>query len=209
MQILLLLSSLLLSLSVYAQYPRVATPSASIFAEYSHFRGELEWGDKIQLDGFAFGISHSPHQHGLWAKFDALSEDDFKVDYNEFAIGGQYNFLNDNGLYLLGTLGLGYAWADSEYLSEEVTFLSIPLGLEVGLSFNPNMSFYAGVGYKWLLELQDDRYGSRCNDGTWSNSVGPGTCSWHGGVSYTHWGSEDLVGNVNGFSYRAGMRFNF
>lgn len=27
-------------------------------------------------------------------------------------------------------------------------------------------------------------YGSTCRDGTHSNSVGRGTCSWHGGVAY-------------------------
>lgn len=39
--------------------------------------------------------------------------------------------------------------------------------------------------YDYYVEEQEAYSGgSWCNDGTWSPSVGSGTCSWHDGVAY-------------------------
>ncbi|MER5396961.1 hypothetical protein [Streptomyces sp. NPDC002599] len=36
----------------------------------------------------------------------------------------------------------------------------------------------------WVDRQNEPPHRARCNDGSWSSSVGRGTCSWHGGVAH-------------------------
>lgn len=40
-----------------------------------------------------------------------------------------------------------------------------------------------------------------CKDGTWSNSTGRGTCSWHGGIDRSRGGYGSGYSGLNDFSY--------
>ncbi|AXY59804.1 hypothetical protein [Acinetobacter sp. WCHAc010052] len=174
----------------------------SVSAEYSNFEATLDDRSKIDLDGVALAVSINPHLTGFYGKFEALKNTEFDADYYEFIMGAQINFINYLGLYVLGQVGLGYAWAETPEMYNTVNFMSLPVGLEVGLSLTPELSVYGGVGYKWLWDTTSE---SVCNDGSPSNSTGNGTCYWHGGVAYYN----DTFGDTEGLTYKAGLRFNF
>ncbi len=52
----------------------------------------------------------------------------------------------------------------------------------------------AGVIVGSAISIVPTANAARCNDGTWSNSSGRGTCSWHGGVE----GGSKSYGNSYG-----------
>ena len=103
--------------------------------------------------------------------------------------GGVYNFYDEKNVYINGTAGLGYAWVDgsSEGDSVDLEYLTIPVGVEVGYKFTPNFALYGGLGYKWLYNQQAEA----CLDGE---------CYDAGKLSEL---------DVNGTTYRAGLRYNF
>lgn len=185
-----------------AKYKNQDALNNSLMLEYSKYEADLDGGDKVKLDGFALGVSSAPQKSGWYAKFEALNDNRLDVDYYEFVSGGQLNLFNYNGLYALATAGIGYSWADSSRLDNTVNFVTFPIGLELGYSIIPELSVYGGVGYKWLW---DSTSSTTCKDGTTSNSVGSGTCSSHNGIAYYN----DYVGDNDGVTYKAGMRFNF
>ncbi|AYA02100.1 hypothetical protein BEN74_03930 [Acinetobacter sp. WCHAc010034] len=184
------------------KYKNEAALNASIYAEYSKYEADLDGGDKVKLDGFALGVSSAPQRSGWYAKFEALNDNRLDADYYEFVSGGQLNLFNYNGLYALATAGIGYSWADSSRLNNTVNFVTLPIGLELGYSIIPELSVYGGIGYKWLW---DSTSSTTCKDGTTSNSVGSGTCSSHNGIAYYN----DYVGDNDGVTYKAGLRYNF
>ncbi len=184
------------------RYKNEQEMNLSLFAEYSSYEADLDSGDTIKLDGFSLGVSSSPHTSGWYGKLEALKDDTLDADYYELAFGGQFNLYSYKGFYALGTLGFGYAWAESSLLANDVNFMTIPVGLEIGYSVVPELSLYAGIGYKWLLDTTSS---TTCNNGTTSNSVGSGTCSSNGGIAYYN----DYVGDNNGVTYKAGLRYNF
>lgn len=173
----------------------------SLFGEYSNYRTKLSDGVTAKLKGGAIGISNSPYGHGLWGKFEAQRDSTLDADYYELSAGGQLNVVNYNNAYVIGTAGLGYAWADSSQLNNKVEFVSLPVGLEAGWAVVPNVSLFAGAGYKWLVDTTSS---AACKDGATTNSTSSGACSWHNGLSR----SNDAVGDNNGVTYRAGLRFN-
>jgi len=184
------------------KYKNEAALNASVYAEYSKYEADLDGGDKAKLDGFALGVSSAPQKSGWYAKFEALSDNRLDADYYEFVSGGQLNLFNYNGLYALATAGIGYSWADSSRLDNTVNFVTFPIGLELGYSIIPELSVYGGIGYKWLW---DSTSSTTCKNGTQSNSVGSGACSSNGGIAYYN----DYVGDNDGVTYKAGLRYNF
>lgn len=184
------------------RYNSPANPNYSVSAEYTSYEADLEWGDTVKLDGFALGVSSSPHISGWYGKFEYMQDDSLDADYYEFAFGGQLNLFSYNGLYALASAGLGFAVADSPELYNTVNFVTLPVGFEVGYSVIPELSLYGGVGYKWLWDTTSS---TTCRDGSTSNSTGSGTCSWHGGIAYYN----DYVGDNDGVTYKAGLRYNF
>ena len=214
-----------IEVSSYTKYkPSSAnTPqsSLSIFTEYTKYKTNLDSGISTDLQGFSVGVSTSPTQTGWYGKFENLSDSKFDGNYYSLSMGGQKSLLNYKNFYLLGNVGLGYSWATSSLLSNDVNFISLPVGLELGYSEKPNWSLYSSVGYQWLWDVTTDSYfdgtGSRkgktlCNDGSWSNSTGQGTCSHHDGVAQNQNSSnntKDTLGENDGFTYHLGIRYNF
>ena len=182
--------------------PAVPGMGMSAFAEYSSHDAKLDSGDTIKLKGGALGASTNPALSGAFGRVDYLTDNRFDVDYYELQGGGQLNLFNANGFYLLATAGVGVAGADSSYLDNSVTFISLPVGLEVGFSPVPQFSLYGGVGYKWLFDVTGK---TTCNDGTTTNSTGHGACSYHDGIDYYN----ETIGDADGVSFRAGLRVNF
>lgn len=170
-----------------------ATPRFSISTEYVAFDAKLEDGEKAKLDGFAFGFSTAPQrQGGFWTKFEYQTNSKYDADYYELVSGGQLNIFNQNNVYALASIGLGYTVVDSSYASDTAAFVTLPLGLEVGYSFAPNVSLYGGVGYKWLWDITTKE---ECTSGYY--------------YSYCEKTVGDVIGNVDGVTYRAGIRYNF
>lgn len=182
--------------------PAVPGMGMSVFAEYSRQDAKLDSEDTIKLRGGALGVSSNPALSGAYGRIDYLSDSDFDVDYYEFQGGGQLNLMNAGGFYLLATAGIGFSGADSSYLDNTVNFVTLPIGLEAGFSPLPELSLYAGVGYKWLFDVTGK---TTCNDGTTTNSTGRGACSYHDGIDYYN----ETIGDADGVSFRAGLRLNF
>ncbi|WP_333661040.1 hypothetical protein [Acinetobacter sp.] len=193
------------------------TTTSSLYAQYLLHKGKFANDIDVDLKGVTVGFSTTPVQSGWWAELEYLKNSEYSADYYEAAFGGQFNLLNANGVYLLGTIGLGIGVGSADGF-DDTAYLSLPVGLEAGYSITPNFSLYGGVGYKWNWDItsEDDEYGSGsgktlCRDGTWSNSTGRGTCSHHGGIaSYSSIYSNKLtIGDFDGLTYKAGLRYNF
>lgn len=177
----------------------------SLFVEYSTEKGEFENNIDADMDGFGVGISSSPKGHGWWGKFEHQSNSDYDGKYYEVSGGAHINFLNTERFYALGTLGMGIGALDVNDFDTS-TYFTIPVGVEAGVNITRNLSMYGGIGYKWAVDISNNE-GTRCNDGTTSNSSGSGTCSWHGGVDYYY--TNNTIGDFDGVTYKAGMRYNF
>lgn len=175
--------------------------NASLFIEYSSQKGEFENDIDADINGFGIGISTSPQIHGYWGKFEYQSNSDYDGDYYELSAGGHLNFINTDRFYAIGTFGLGVGLVDVPDFDQSVYF-TIPIGIEAGVNIAKNLSAYGGVGYKWALDISSP---TTCNNGTQSSSVGSGTCSWHGGIDHYNY----TVGDFNGITYKAGLRYNF
>ena len=197
------MTAVLALISVHAARAQTANLPTSIFLESKQNSARLnDQSVDLDLQGISIGISTSPYRHGLWAALDVLRDDSEDFNYAEARFGGHLNFINQNNLYLIGTLGVGFANARSSQLYNDVQFFTLPVGLVAGYSVMPQLSFYAGVGYKWQFEVTPN---TTCNDGTSSNSVGSGTCSHHHGI-YSY---NDQVGDAEGMEYKLGLRYNF
>lgn len=177
--------------------------SSSLYAHYTQQNGKFSNDVDADLKGGTIGYSTSPHLSGWWAEFEYLKNNEYSADYYEATFGGHYNIFNANGLYLLGTVGMGIGVGSADGF-DDTAYLTLPIGLELGYSFVPNFSVFGGVGYKWNWEIKDNR--TRCNDGSRSNSTGSGTCSHHDGVDSSY---DFTIGDFDGLTYKAGIRYNF
>lgn len=189
-----------------------AQSKGSMFAEYSSQKGEFENDIDADMNGFGVGISSSPQKHGYWGKFEYQGNSDYDGDYYELSVGGHFNFINTERFYAIGTLGLGIGLLDVPEF-DQTAYFTIPVGVEAGVNFTRNLSLYGGIGYKLAVDISSsDSEGGKtlCKDGTWSNSTGSGTCSWHGGVASTSSVNYDnYIGDFDGITYKAGLRYNF
>lgn len=179
------------------------TTTSSLYAQYLLHKGKFANDVDVDLKGVTVGFSTTPVKSGWWAELEYLKNSEYSADYYEAAFGGQFNLLNANGVYLLGTIGLGIGVGSADGF-DDTAYLSLPVGLEAGYNITPNFSLYGGVGYKWNWEIKDKR--TLCNDGTRSDSSGSGTCSWHGGVAIDDYYT---IGDFDGLTYKAGLRYNF
>jgi hypothetical protein len=182
----------------HAQSPNL--PS-SVFIEYHTNDANLS-DQTLYLKGVSLGLGTSPQFSGFWGAVDILSDDYLDTTYGEARFGGHVNLISQDGLYLNGTLGLGYAIATSSLLPNDVDFLTLPIGLELGFSPVPQLSIYGGVGYKWLYDITSN---TTCNDGTTTNTVGSSACSFNSGIAYYN----DSVGDADGIEFKIGLRLNY
>jgi len=158
----------------------------AVFAGYSGYNAKPDYEEKQKLNGFELGASYSWGKFGLFEKYEHQNES--QVKYNELSTGIQYKFLEQHDFYLMSTAALGYGWGETKETKIDLEFLTLPVGLEAGYSFAPNFDLYGGVGYKWL----------------WDRSKNEG-CSM-----YVCWsGRGEVVGDLDGVTYKAGLRYNF
>lgn len=182
-------------------YQNTKELNASLMVEYSSQKGKFANDIDADLNGFGIGFSSSPHKNGLWGKIEYQQNDEYDGDAYEFSFGGHLNFINVNGFYTLGTLGTGVGVLDVADFDTS-TYWTIPIGLEAGYTFTPSLSVYGGIGYKWSWDISSS---TTCKNGTQSNSVGSGTCSWNGGIDHYNY----TIGDYDGVTYKAGLRYNF
>lgn len=146
---------------------------------------------KARLNGFEVAGAYDFNDFGIWAKYE--NQDDGAVDTDQYSAGVQYKFYNQNNVYVLGALGLGIAKADYTYndntdkIKIDADYLFIPVNVEAGYMFTPNVGAYASLGYKWF----DNR-----------------------DVEYYENGVKELDGkegyaDINGVSYGFGVRVAF
>ena len=183
------------------RYGVESNPKMSFFAEYSSQDGEFANDINEDLKGFGIGLSSSPHRSGMWGKFEYQENSEYDGEAYEFSFGGQLNLVSINGFYTLGTLGMGFSALDVDGFDTS-SYFTLPVGLEVGYTFTPSLGLYGGIGYKWSWDVSSS---TTCNNGTQSNSVGSGTCSWNGGIDHYNY----TVGDYEGVTYKAGLRYNF
>jgi len=177
--------------------------SSSLYFHYTQQKGKFENDIDADLKGGTIGYSTSPQLSGWWAEFEYLKNSEYSADYYEATFGGHYNLINRNGFYTLATFGMGIGVGSADGF-DDTAYLTLPIGIELGYSFVPNLSVFGGVGYKWNWEIKDNR--TRCNDGTMSNSTGSGTCSHHDGIDTSY---DYTIGDFDGVTYKAGIRYNF
>ncbi|ENU27018.1 hypothetical protein F992_01622 [Acinetobacter modestus] len=182
---------------------RTNNTTSSLYAHYTQQNGKFSNDIDVDLKGGTIGFSTTPYSSGWWVEFEYLKNTEYSADYYEATFGGHYNIINSNGFYTLATTGMGVGVGSADGF-DDTAYLTLPIGLEAGYSFAPNLSVFGGVGYKWNWEIKDNR--TRCNDGTTSNSSGSGTCSWHGGVDTSY---DYTIGDFDGLTYKAGIRYNF
>lgn len=174
----------------------------AVFAEYANLDADFDSGTTVELDGFALGVSTTPHRSGFYGRLEFLKNNQYDLDYYEFNIGGHLNLISYHGFYLNTYAGFGYSGASSKLLANDVNFVTLPVGVEVGLNFVPDFSIYATAGYKWLY---DSTSNTTCRDGTTSEKVGNTACYWNGGIAYYN----EYLGDADGVTYNVGMRMHF
>lgn len=146
---------------------------------------------KARLNGFEVAGAYDFNDFGIWAKYE--NQDDNEVDTDQYSAGVQYKFYNQNNVYVLGTAGLGLAKADYKFndgtdnIKIEADYLFIPVSVEAGYMFTPNVGAYASLGYKWF-DNRDVEY-------------------YENGVKLAD-GKEGSA-DINGVSYGFGVRFAF
>ncbi len=183
------------------RYKNKEALNSSLMLEYSAQKGKFANGIDEDLNGFGIGFSSSPHKNGLWGKIEYQQNNEYDGNAYEFSFGGHLNFINLNGFYALGTLGTGVSVLDADGFDTS-TYFTIPVGLEAGYTFTPNFSIYGGIGYKWAWDISSS---TTCENGTQSNSVGSGACSHNGGIDHYNY----TIGDFDGVTYKAGLRYNF
>lgn len=183
------------------RYKNEAALNSSLMLEYSAQKGKFANNIDEDLKGFGIGFSSSPHKNGFWGKIEYQENSKYNGEAYEFSFGGHLNFINANGLYAIGTLGTGVSVLDVNGFDTS-TYFTIPIGLEAGYTFAPSFSVYGGIGYKWSWDISSS---TTCKNGTQSNSVGSGTCSSNGGIDHYNY----TIGDYDGVTYKAGIRYNF
>ncbi|ENX35296.1 hypothetical protein F889_00963 [Acinetobacter colistiniresistens] len=159
----------------------------SLFAEYYGSRLKSDEVDGHEtLNGFGTGLT-----------FTALDvfNTTFGVNYQknaewkstELNVKGGYKFYNQNNTYANASIGVGYAWLKADDYDVKLRYVTLPVELEMGHYFQPNIAAYVGLGYKWLYieNFKDVCTGYFC-DST----------------------ASDIL-DMDGLTYKVGIRYNF
>ncbi|MFH7767562.1 outer membrane beta-barrel protein [Acinetobacter sp. BSP-28] len=143
------------------------------------------------FDGVFVNAAYQNHpKASIWAEYIFQSSE---VDYNHFSVGYKYKFLENEKLYSAASLGLGYAWLDESEIDPdlgkfnvELEYFTIPAALEVGYKVSPQVDMFGSFGYQWLFN-EDAKV---CLNGECLSGNG-----------------DEL--DLNGVTYKAGLRYNF
>lgn len=136
------------------------------------------------LSGLSLGTVHgsSPGSSTqLFSQIDSRSDDSVGLDILDVSVGGifygrQLGRLRP-GLQL--SMGLGNASLDG--LMNSNTLVSISAGMRLEFAVSSRIALFGLLGVRSFI---DTTAPTTCNDGTTSTSVGPGTCSHHGGIAH-------------------------
>lgn len=88
------------------------------------------------------------------------------------------------------------------WFNNKNSLFSIPVGLNAQYALADNMLFNTEIGYRHFIDLTD---ATKCRDGSYSNSIGSGTCSHHNGVALY----QDTVGDGGGIYFKFGLGYFF
>ena len=149
--------------------------------------GSNEFGGDERFNGFFLNASTA-----VDPKVNAYAEyayqDASDLDFSEFSVGLQYKILEDAKTYASLGLGVGYAWLDesADSVSVELNYVTLPVNFELGYKIDQNVDVFGNVGYKWFFNRDSEAcIGNTCVSGS----------------------SSDL--DIDGVTYKAGLRYNF
>jgi hypothetical protein len=159
----------------------------SVFAEYY---GSRLKSDEIEghetLNGFGTGITFTAldvFNTTLGVNYQKNAE----WKSTELNVKGGYRFYDRNNTYANASVGVGYAWLDADNYDIKLRYVTLPVELEMGHYFQPNVAAYVGLGYKWLYieNFKDVCTGYFCGST-----------------------ASDVL-DMDGITYKVGIRYNF
>lgn len=155
--------------------------------------GSNEFGGDEKFNGFFLNASTSvANKTSVYAEY--AYQEASGADFDEVSIGMQYKVLEDSHTYAAIGGGVGYASLDeSGYIpdlglngSVELNYVTLPVHFEFGYKANQNLDVFGNVGYKWFFNRDSEAcIGNTCVSGS----------------------SSDL--DIDGVTYKAGLRYNF
>ena len=149
--------------------------------------GSNEFGGDERFNGFFLNASTAVDpKANIFTEYAYQEASD--MDFSELSIGLQYKILEDNQTYASLGFGVGYAWLDEsvEGASVELKYVTLPVNFELGYKINPNVDVFGNVCYKWFFNRDAEAcIGNTCASGS----------------------SSDL--DIDGVTYKAGLRYNF
>ncbi|USA45133.1 hypothetical protein NDN11_10340 [Acinetobacter sp. C26M] len=159
----------------------------SIFAEYYGSRlksDEIDGHEK--LNGIGTGITFTALDT-LNSTFGLNYQKNADWKSTEISVKGGYKFYNYDNTYANASIGVGYAWLKADNHDVKLRYVTLPIEFELGHYIQSNVAGYVGLGYKWLyIENFDDVCSGYFCDGT----------------------ASDIL-DMDGITYKAGIRYNF
>ncbi len=186
----LMVISLLFCGNVFASGP---------YVEYGVQRLEF---DQISTSAQGVTIGYAWREDkNLYLELDMMNSSD---DLTYFDLSGAYNFklIDGENLDLLFNVGVGVSYIDYEQFQNTNTLLSFPVGFTGSYSISEQWNAELSAGYRYHIDLTSP---TECNDGTESDSVGSGTCSYHGGIKRY----QDQIGDGGGINASLGFRYTY
>lgn len=159
----------------------------SIAAGYAGSKiGSDEFGGDEQFTGFFINGSYHSGQASTWLEY--ANQEAEGLNFNEVSTGIQYKLAENNGVYAAIGAGVGFAWLreSDDDVSVDLNYITIPINLELGAKVTPIVSGFLNLGYKWFI--------NQTSQACVGNTCGTGS---------------DPSLNVDGVTYKAGLRFSF
>ena len=116
--------------------------------------------------------------------------------------GWKFKPISYHVFYLNTYADIGCSCVCSKLLANDVSFVTLPVGVEVGLNFVPDFIFTP------LQVINGCTTATRIppvKNGTTSDKVGNTACYWNGGIAYYN----EYIGDADGVTYNVGMRMHF
>lgn len=163
--------------------------------------GSNDLGGDEKFNGVDIGLSSISDKLVIGVGYTYLKGEIFDVDTDVSQLYSKlgYNFFNQDNTYGIASIGLGYTWAsgdsfdldledfpDPVNLDASLEYFTIPLELEIGHYLQNNMAVYGAIGYQWLMNTSFELCGNGvCESDSFSEL------------------------DVDGVTYKVGLRFNF
>lgn len=208
----------------FIKYSAIALTMAASFSSLANnHKPELGYylyaglsGNDIKLKhAYANGMNKSI---GIGTKVDDFSMQmgfsHLSTSYSEINISAMYDFYKKENISVYAKLDYGLGTLDISSYKNSNDLSRYSAGIGVKYKYSENISI---LGEVIAHSFTDDTsggesfYGSLCNDGTYSESTGRGTCSHHGGVYSSGYYSNDvdLAGDGSGTEFGVSIRYSF